>query len=189
MLPLAAVLLSCVASGQGAAPPAATLQPLDPAKISSMKSWQLRREMEKVESRFYALYNKLNERNEFDIVCVTQVQPNSKFKYRACRPRFQQNSENADASAFLDGVLFTGANTGSGGDRQSISTDSLQSSGSGSGQRGGNALLPQSEAAMRVDEYRKHMLATINASPDLLILVRDREALGTAFNKLPPDQR
>jgi hypothetical protein len=139
--------------------------------------------MDRVEQRFYALYNKLSTNDEFDIVCAMQAQPNSKFKHRTCRPRFLVKASNADAQAFLDGVLFSGANTGSASDRQSVSSASLQGGPAGDGQRGGNAMLPGSEEAARLDEYRRYMLNIINASPDLLVLVRDREALGAAERK------
>ena len=183
MLLLAAVLLPLAVIAADA--PKATLQPMDRDKIAAMKPWQLRQEMDRVEQRFYALYNKLSTQDEFDIVCTMQAQPNSKFKRRSCRPRFLFKASNADAQAFLDGVLFSGANTGSASENQSVSSTSLQGGSAGTGQRGGNAMLPQSEEAARLDEYRQYMLAIINASPDLLVLVRDREALGAAQNKLP----
>jgi hypothetical protein len=188
MLPLVAALLPlAVVGAEAAAPAAATVQPIDQARIAAMKPWQLRREMERAEGQFYDLYNKLSTKDEFDIVCTMQAQPNSKFKARSCRPRFLVQSSNTDAAAFLDGVLFSGANTGSASETQSVSAGSLQGSGAaGSGQRGGSAMVPGSEAAARQDEYRKYMLDIINSSPDLLVLVRNREALGAAQSKLPP---
>lgn len=188
MLPLVAALLPlAVPGGEAAAPAVATIQPMDRDKIAAMKAWQLHSEIDKVEARFFALYNKLSTKDEFDIVCTMEAVPNSKLKHRACRPRFLLRAVTADAEAFLDGVLFSGANTGSSGDRQSVSAGSLQGeSAAGTGQRGGDSLLPGSEAAARLDEYRKYMLDIINSSPDLLIMVRDREALGAALNKLEP---
>lgn len=181
---LAAALPFSVNAAEAPLPAGATIQPMDRGKISTMKPWQLRQEMDRVEQRFYALYNKLSTQDEFDIVCTMQAQPNSKFKHRMCRPRFLLKASNADAQAFLDGVLFSGANTGSASDRQSVSSSSLQGGTAGEGQRGGNAMLPGSEEAARLDEYRQYMLVIINASPDLLVLVRDREALGAAEHKL-----
>jgi hypothetical protein len=184
VLPFALALLPL----EVAAAEAASVQPLDRQKISAMDHWQLRREIQRTENRFFALYNTLSTRNEFDILCTMEVLPNSKRKYNSCRPRFLLKAERADAEAFLDGVLFSGANTGSASDRQSVSTGSLQGGGAGAGQRGGNAMLPQSEADARRDEYRKYMLDIINGSPDLLILVRDREALEAALRKAPPEK-
>lgn len=178
-IPLVLCLLPAVAAGA-----AAEIKPLDPAKIAAMDSWKLRREMQRTESRFYTLYNQLSARNEFDIDCTTEAVPNSKRKYQSCRPRFLMKAERAEAEAFLDGVLFSGANTGSSSDRQSVSAASLQGEGSaGAGQRGGNAMLPRSEADARREEYRKYMLDIINGSPELLILVRDREALEAALRE------
>jgi len=181
-----AVLAFVVA--QRAVPADATTQPLDRDKIATMKPWQLRQEMDRVEQRFYALYNRLSTRDEFDIVCTMQPQPNSKLKHRSCRPRFLLKASNADAQAFLDGVLFSGANTGSASENQSVSPTSLQGGSAGSGQRGGNALLPQSEEAAHLDEYRQYMLGIINSSPDLMTLVRDREALGAAQRRQGAEQ-
>jgi len=182
----AALLPLAVAGSEAAVPVGTTIQSLDPATVAAMKPWKLRSEMDRIEASFYALYNKLSTRDEFDIVCTTQAKPESKLQYRSCRPRFLSRASTADAEAFLDGVLFSGANTGSGGASQSVSPGSLQGGSGGSGQRGGNAMLPQSEGAARMDEYRQYMLAIINASPDLLVLVRDREALAAAQLKLEP---
>lgn len=185
-LPLFVVLLPLAVVAEEAVAPAATIQPLDRAKIAAMKPWKLRSEMDRIEESFYTLYNKLSTRDEFDIVCTMQAKPESKLKYRSCRPRFLSRASTADAEAFLDGVLFSGTNTGSAGATQSVSPGSLQGGSAGSGQRGGNAMLPQSEGAAHLDEYRQYMLGIINASPDLLVLVRDREALAAALLKLEP---
>lgn len=180
-LPAALVLLPCIVAAAGTGP----VQPLDRASIATMNPWQLRREAQRVEERFFALYNTLSSRNEFDIACTRETVPNSKRKYRSCRPRFLLKAERTDAEAFLDGVLFSAANTGSGGDRQSVSTASLQGGPGGIGQRGGNAMLPQNEVEARREEYRRYMLEIINSSPDLLALVRDREALDAQLRKAP----
>src|SRR5262249_52378893 len=102
LLLVATALPFSITAAEAPVPAEATIQPMDRARIAAMKPWQLRQEMDRVEQRFYALYNKLSTQDEFDIVCTMQAQPNSKFKRRTCRPRFLFKASNADAQAFLD---------------------------------------------------------------------------------------
>lgn len=172
LLPVA--LLSCTAMGEQAAAPAgaatAQAEELDEVAVVSKKLWQLRQQMVVVEDRFYALYNKLNTDDEFDVHCTVRpgVGRDTHLNTRICEVQYILEAQAAAAQGWLDAMFFnTGNEDGTGG-------------GAGSWGR-----MPASSLALgRAEEYRRTMLAVINRSPELLRLVRERERLGQRYEEV-----
>ena len=59
---------------------------------------QMRLELQRIETRFYARYNELNTDDEFDIDCADEALTGTAFRNRSCQPRFV-----ADISATYQG--------------------------------------------------------------------------------------
>lgn len=73
----------------------------------------LRRERERAEDRMFALFNELNERDEFDIHCRDEAPLGTRMTRRVCAPNFVTRA-NSDASR----QMLYGMTGGYGGDPQ-----------------------------------------------------------------------
>ena len=62
---------------------------------------QMRLELQRIETRFYARYNELNTDDEFDIHCADEALTGTAFRNRSCQPRFV-----ADISADVSGQMI-----------------------------------------------------------------------------------
>ena len=56
----------------------------------------LRRDLIKAEGDFYALYNKLNDDNEYDVRCFYEAPTGLRTKHQVCRPVFFSKARNRD---------------------------------------------------------------------------------------------
>ncbi len=72
------------------------------------------------------------------------------IKHRTCRAAFQEKAEEDYARSILDGGTMA---------------------------TGGAAIPPEIVRLERQDEYRKHMLDVVRGNPELMKMVRERDAL------------
>lgn len=162
---VAAVTLSCQAAQAQENAGQSTAREVSPAKLDELEEltvtgrrpWQLRREIARVEERFFELFNRINSQDEFDIHCVTRADTNSNIKRRSCLPQVYLGARSAQARAFLDGMMFN--------DRVS-------------------AEMPE-RAALRSSEerFRANARAVIAASPELQLLSRQWQELMKEYSR------
>jgi hypothetical protein len=144
---VAAVSVAAVPRAEPAVP--AVEQELDEIFVRGTPLWKLRKAIVESEERFYALYNQLNEQDEFDVRCRLEAPLGTRLKGRICRVAFQEVAEAQFAQAMLWGEFW-----------------------------GETVIDPDLLLLARRDEYREHALQVINRDARLLRLVRERESLG-----------
>ena len=64
-------------------------------KLDSLS--QLRKAMDRAEDRVYSRYNEINQRNDYDIDCITEAPLGSRQKARTCQPRYVSEALHEDA--------------------------------------------------------------------------------------------
>jgi hypothetical protein len=70
---------------------------IDDIVVTGQKSTAaLRRDMIQAEDDFYAIYNKLNDDNEYDVRCRYESPTGQRKKYRVCRPKFFSKARNRE---------------------------------------------------------------------------------------------
>ena len=75
---------------------------------SAETAMRIRREMTKVESQYFALYNKLNTEKQFDMVCRMEAPTGSNFMRRICQPRYLESAKQTSASERIDAANHAG---------------------------------------------------------------------------------
>lgn len=78
-------------------------QELGEVVVRGTRLWQMRAAILEAEQRFYARYNELNTRDEFDVHCASEAPLGTRLKQRVCRVAFIR-----DAQADYAQALFTG---------------------------------------------------------------------------------
>jgi hypothetical protein len=114
---LAAVFVPALTSAQGAQPPSASAtgvvsltkivsktEQLDELQIVGRKLYRIRMGAVDVEDRFYALYNDLNQNDEFDIHCKVEAPTGTLLKVRICRLALYEKALEEEARAYLTGM-------------------------------------------------------------------------------------
>ena len=102
VLLLSASLLAALSCNSGfAAEDQIVIEDLTPA--------QLRAEIEKIQTEFYRVYNRLNEDDAFDIDCHEFLPTGSNIPQKACEPKFmiKRRSENVADYQAGTGVLMS----------------------------------------------------------------------------------
>jgi hypothetical protein len=104
-LPFAAGAQAPEVSAREAATTAAPGQEqlLDEVVVRGTQLWKLRQRMKKTEDKFYALYNKLNKEQDFDVHCHIETPTGRVIKERICRVAFFEDAQEIEAKALLDG--------------------------------------------------------------------------------------
>jgi len=181
-------LLSCAAIGQQAPVASAAaqteVQEFDEIQIQGRNLWELRMQMVAVEDRFYALYNRLNTDDDFDVHCVVRggVSRDTHINYRVCEVEYVLKAQAAAAQAGLDAQFFGTRGESSGLGESGIAT--FAGSGGNGPVAGGAAMPVRSVTLGRADEYRNAMLAVVNRSPELRHLVQERQRLGKRYEEV-----
>lgn len=100
---LAVVFLAWSVTGLEAATPATGQeQVLDEVLVQGTQLWKLREQMVEVEDRFYALYNKLNKDQDFDVHCHIEAPTDRIVQERVCRIAYHENAQAIEVKALLD---------------------------------------------------------------------------------------
>lgn len=75
---------------------------LDDVIVLGSRLYPLRKQIDTAEDRFYALYDELNTKHEFDVHCAVEAPLDTRFTQRGCEPVYQARAEEAEAHAFLE---------------------------------------------------------------------------------------
>jgi hypothetical protein len=151
---LAAVALICTGGVQAALGAVTETTELPEVEVVGKYLYEMRQEIIKAEDRFYALFNQLNKDDDFD--SAMQAPLGTRLKSRVCRLQFY---EKAQAERFLTATA--------------PDPDQLLLAGTPD---------PDMLLLERKAEYKRKALAVINAHPELLRLIRERDALETKYN-------
>lgn len=94
MKTIAGLFLCAWLAGYNVVHAAESDQPLDVIVVtaSRLKPHGLRQMLIETEDRFYARYNELNKRNEFDINCIVAAPTGTNLKRRSCLPIFEERA-------------------------------------------------------------------------------------------------
>jgi hypothetical protein len=76
---------------------------LDAVLVLGSRLWELREKMIAVEDKFYALYDELNKDDDFDVRCHIERPIGRIIKERVCRIAFQDDAQEVEVHALLDG--------------------------------------------------------------------------------------
>lgn len=89
------------AATSDAAAAGATSMDLDEVQVIGKKLYQLQRELVQAQDHFYALYNQLNTKRDFNIHCALEAPTGTRIRQRICRIQFLEEVETAQAQALL----------------------------------------------------------------------------------------
>jgi hypothetical protein len=79
------------------------LQELDEVEVTSTRLWKMRAQLVELEEKFNALYNELNENDDFDVVCRMEAPLGTRIRKRICKVAFYVEAEVERAQAILTG--------------------------------------------------------------------------------------
>ncbi len=163
-----AVLLMTVAT---VAAPATTPSPelpevieeLEEVEVQGTPLFAMRKAIVEAEDRFFARYNELNQKDEFDIVCRQEQRLGTRISRRVCVPQLVDDATAAEAVGVMDAML-AGKSLG----------EALQS--------------PRSELAVNVltnrnAEYRDNMLRLLRNDRELRALVQEQKKMQDRYDK------
>ena len=77
---------------------------LDELQVVGKKLYRIRMGAVDVEDRFFALYNDLNQNDDFDIHCRVEAPTGTLLKVRICRLALYEKALEEEARAYLSGV-------------------------------------------------------------------------------------
>jgi hypothetical protein len=139
---------------------------LDEAVVQGRRLLDLRVAMVEAEDRFYARYNALNQRDEFDIECLVYKGTDTQFTERNCFTRAWVQAVREDAFAQLEAI----------GRATEVDKD----------MPGETAARPRSLPAnlkltAMFPEYKDNMLTLLRKHPELGRMAREREQLQARY--------
>lgn len=144
------------ASAAGVQVPAPTEQ-LDEVIVEGARLSKMRERLVAAEDRFYALYNELNKKDDYDVHCTNDAPLGTRLRKRICRVEFYSRAQHEYAASFVATL------TGSAG--------------------GGSAKSPTLVALERETDYRASMVKVVQDNPALLRLLKERDALEKRYNE------
>ena len=128
----------------------------------------MRKEMVELDDRFYARYDELNTKDDFDIHCFREARTGTRMIKRTCRAAYEEDAVQTEGR---EEVAY----------RQYLE-DAL---------RHGHPLVPGTmpEPAMmailaRLDEFRANMRSVVSRDPQLLELLRERAELAKRYEAM-----
>ncbi len=124
---------------------------LEEVEVIGKKLHQLQSELVETQDRFYALYNKLNTNDDFDIHCTMHAPIGTRIEKRQCRLEFLREATAAEGQNFF---LGRGATAG---------------------------ISPQTLWFTREDEYRKTIKAVLETHPELIELAEEWQRRQTRY--------
>jgi hypothetical protein len=81
------------------------LQELEEVEVTGTRLWKMRQQMVELEDKFNALYNELNENDDFDVTCRMEAPLGTRLKKRNCKVAFFEEAEAEYAQAAMRGEL------------------------------------------------------------------------------------
>ena len=79
------------------------LQELDEVEVTGTRLWKMRQQLVELEDRFYALYNELNENDDFDVTCRMEAPLGTRLRKRNCKVAYVEDAEAEQGQAFVRG--------------------------------------------------------------------------------------
>jgi hypothetical protein len=170
-----AVLLLLAPAGGGVTAAAATAATeasapaeLDEVVVRSRRAAleALRARIDALEDRFTERFNELNPVEDFDVHCVREARTGTRVKKRSCRPVYVDRAlQEEGAAGFID--------------QQRIRD--------GAAPVGAGSLSPPVSAQGRIDarrpEFQQNMRRIVEANPELVEILRERDELGTQYER------
>lgn len=137
-------------AGSTASEPAVAEQVLDEVVVSGTRLWNLRQDVIKADDAFYALFNQLNQDDDFDMHCRDERLIGLHITKRMCRPGYLEAAQQDEARETLARI---------------------------NGQPATVSPPPEHVLLQRETEWRDNLLRVINSDPRLQQLFRERERL------------
>lgn len=131
---------------------------LDEVSVEGRRLFELRAAIVESQDRFYALYNDLNDQDEFDIVCGELLPTGTKLVRRACFPQVVHTATEEEALAIWFAMFMGGAA------RPQVTP-------------------PNTVLAGKVQDYRKNMLKVLRRNPKLRALANESEDLQRKYDE------
>ena len=171
------LLLPIFPAGGALAANGAQAEPLDPVIVKGKRGGlaEMRQEMVQLEERFFARYNELNTRDEFDTHCHQEARLGTRFERRYCRAVFEAEAFEKEARDF---ALFAQRSTSPDGSPVMLASPE--------GRRlppvwGG----PPAPAIMDMEplrkEYRANMVSVVSKHPELIEMARQRSEMEAQY--------
>lgn len=118
---------------------------------------EMRKELIRLEDRFYERYNDLNTKAAFDIHCVSVARTGTRFIKRTCRAQYEDDAVQAEGQGALAAL------------------QTMRSA--GNGQVASPPEPPMMAILARQDEFRAHMQSVVRHDRQLQELLRERAEL------------
>jgi hypothetical protein len=138
---------------------------LDEVQVVGKRLYQLQRELVETQDHFYALYNQLNTKHDFDIHCAVEARTGTLIRKRECRLQFIQDASAAQAREFVNGL------------------------GSDPPQPSRYVEPPELQWFAREKEYRDNARALLLAHPELQEIAQKWQQLQTQYDKASKSRR
>ena len=140
---------------------------LDEVLVRNTRLDSLKAEIAKAEGRFYARYNELNPKDEFDIECAVDARTGTKLKRRVCLTKLQLQAKSDQGREYVQSLQAASALVVTQGSivlGKPPDTD------------------PMAVWTSRYDDYRENMLRLLKEHPDLQRLAEEGEQATERFN-------
>ena len=136
------------------------LQELDEVEVTGKSLRRMYARMVELEDQFNALYNRLNDNDDFDVHCFNEAPLGTLIRRRVCRVAYVEDAQADRGQSFVAALQ------------------------SGDTRRGLDAPPSEAVGQAREEEYRRNLLKVINGDPRLQRLARERLALQQRYLEL-----
>jgi hypothetical protein len=174
VLPMAvsSLALCLLSHGLPSAEAAAQKEQLDEVVVRGKRVQlaEMRKELVRLEDRFYDRYNELNTRNDFDIHCVNEARTGTRFVKRSCRAVYQDEAFQDEAKVAL-------------ATRQNIQ-EQLRVNAPNPVVTGQVPVPATVRIEARLPEFRKNVREVANKDAQLARLLKERAELAARYELL-----
>jgi hypothetical protein len=125
---------------------------------------EMREELVRLEDRFYARYDELNTKDEFDIHCFKEARTGTRIIKRTCRARYEEDAVVAEGQQDTE--------------TRQVFENTLRF---GKPQTPGPAAPAIMAILSRLDEFRANMKSVVSRDTQMLGLLHDRAELAKRY--------
>jgi hypothetical protein len=173
----AMALLLAAPHAQASAPapaPAAQQSDLDEIVVQGQRVQlqEMRKELVRLEDRFYARYDELNTNDDFDIHCFKEARTGTRIIKRTCRAVYEDNALQEEGQAALAIRQYV---------QPGLQTYKYKDLPDPRMLVGETPAPPIMAILARLDEFRANMKDVVSRDPQLLGLLRDRAELARRY--------
>lgn len=173
---LLSLLFAPLAQVASAAAAPATEESLDEVVVNGAKLNELLQEMVKVENKFFKRYNELNTNDDFDTHCAMETRAGTAIRRRYCHVGYQEKAlqvEGQDYALFLiNNFSFDQGSTGGTTYKLNNEPPTLV---------GAPPVAASVTIEARRKDYQQNVREVVAQHPELLELLRERDALGKRY--------